>query len=95
MASPNPKSRYSQSERLKRSFNLSSRDRRSWMNRLVAAQEKIEAAEEDATKILVAAWHAGMSYNALAAIMGAHPDTVRKMIDAHTGRTEQDQESGS
>jgi hypothetical protein len=74
-------SSYSQGERLKASYNLSSRERRSWSTKVLAAQEAVDKAEEALDKVLSEAWEAGVSYASLGGLLGVHSGTAQKRIE--------------
>lgn len=65
------------------SNSLSNRERRAWFNKLQAAQEAAEAAAENVTKVMVAAYEAGMSQGQVAGAVGIHTTSARDRIIAH------------
>lgn len=89
-ARPDADPRFSQSERLKKSFGLSSRERRAWAAKVMAAIEAREKAEEVEDRLMHDAWQAGMSYASLGALWGLHGTTVKDRVLAHKRRAEED-----
>lgn len=87
---PDANPNLSHGERLRKSFALSSRERRSWTRRVLDAGEAIDKAEDALTKVLYEAWEAGMSYATLGALISVHGTTIKERLDAYTGRTEED-----
>lgn len=57
-------------------LNLSAREKRSWMNRLTAAQESVETAEEARDRVIVEAYDSGISYNNIGAAMGLNGSSM-------------------
>lgn len=71
------------SERQRLSKTLSTRERRAWFNKLQAAQEAVERAEEAALKTMIEAYDAGMSQGQVAGALGLHSTSVRDRILAY------------
>ena len=72
---------HTQSERLKKAYGLSARDRRAWNVRIMNAQEAVEKAQDAVDALLIQAWEAGMSYAALGGVLGSHNGTMQKRIE--------------
>lgn len=67
-------------ERQALSKSLTTRERRAWFNKLTAAQEAIEQAEEALTKLMADAYVAGVSQAQIAGAVGLHSTSTRDRI---------------
>lgn len=70
-------------ERQRLSATLTVRERRAWFNKLQAAQEAVERAEEAVTKLMFEAYEAGMSQGQVGGAVGLHPTSARDRIIAY------------
>jgi len=77
-------------ERAKLNMSLSVAAKRSWNKRLSQAQEDVENAEMKRDQLMAEAYEAGIAYAAMEASTGLGPMTVRKSVDAHTRRAQED-----
>lgn len=67
-------------ERIRMANALTPRQRRMWMNRLAAAAEAIEAAEEAQIKVIAEAYADGMSYANIGGVLGKHSSTIQDIL---------------
>jgi len=72
-----------QSERLKRSYSLTSRERRSWVTRLMNKQTEVETAQEALQKLMTEANEAGVSYDTIGGALGIHGSSVKGIMDRY------------
>lgn len=70
-------------ERQRMSAMLGTRERRSWFNKLQAAQEAVERAEETVIKTMVEAYDAGMSQSQISGAVGLHSTSARDRMIAY------------
>jgi hypothetical protein len=87
--------RYSHGDRLRASGKLSIRQRRSMTQRIVAAQEAVEKAEDVRDALMAELYDQGLSYGTIGVALGLHSTTIRERISAYRGRNGQDQEGSS
>jgi DNA-directed RNA polymerase specialized sigma24 family protein len=81
--------------RLKKTFSLTPRDRRYFLQQILQAQQAIDDAVEARDKVLALAWGKGLSYAVIGAAVAMHSTTVKDRIDALSRGTEEDPEAGS
>ncbi len=66
--------------RMRATYALTPRQRRYWFARLIEAQEAVEKAEEELTKLMGVAYTKGMSYDGISGAVGSHASTVRARV---------------
>lgn len=67
-------------ERMKRAYSLTSRERRSWVTRLMNKQAEVEAAEEALHKLMLEANEAGVSYDSIGGALAIHGSSAKTVI---------------
>jgi DNA-directed RNA polymerase specialized sigma24 family protein len=80
MTSPKGSISEDRSARMKAVYALTPRQRRYWFAKLLEAQEAVEKAEDDLTKLMGQAYQRGVSYDGIAGATGTHASTVRTRI---------------
>lgn len=78
-------------ERQRLSARLAPRERRRWFAKLLAAQEAIETAQEDMTKLMIKAYNEGLSFDNIAGAVGSHSTTIRDHLLRYVAQNSEDQ----
>lgn len=79
-------------DRMRRSYALTARDRRAWVNRLIAKQMELEAVEEALHKLMTEANDVGVSYETIGGALAIHGSTAKGIADRYRSRQSQTDE---